>query len=134
MKRLLLIALLLLASSAWAAEPLETSAYITTTSKGAGSLSCGVFMQYKAENNSDAMDLHVQWVWGYLSAYSYRSFFIKGPKVMEKPRGEISPFPDSPTILLFLEKHCREYPLDSVQKGTNRLIKELGGDIIIWKR
>ena len=133
MKRLLLIALLFLANSTWAAEPIDTRPYFTK-SIGTGTLSCGVFMQYRAENNSAQMNLHVQWVWGYLSAYSFRPFFIKGPKVMEKPRGEISTFPDSPTILLFLEKHCREYPLDSVQSGTNMLIKELGGDIIIPKR
>ena len=92
-------------------------------------------MQFKSNNNSGQLDLIVQWVWGYMTAHSVKSSFVKDQKDWKRPLGgEISTIPDGPTILLFLEKHCREYPLDSVQSGTNMLIKELGGDIIIPKR
>ena len=134
MKRILLTVVLLLASSAWAAEPIDTKPWLRPLA-GEGQVSCGSFMQFKSANNSGQLDLIVQWVWGYMTAHSIKSTFVKDQKDWKRPvGGEISAIPDSPTILLFLEKNCREYPLDSAMDGTNRLIKELGGDIIIRKR
>jgi len=130
MKHLITIVLLLLASSAWAAEPLDTKPYPRPVA-GEGLVSCGAFMQFHSTNNSGQLNLIVQWALGYMTAHSIKSTFVKDQKDWKRPvGGEISTIPDSPTILLFLEKHCREYPLDRVWDGTNMLIKELGGDII----
>lgn len=98
---------------------------------GTGTLSCGEFIKQKEANNSTQMDLFVQWSWGFMSAYAMRDNFTvrwKGPS----KTGNLTTMPDSSTVLLFLEKHCRENPLDNVLSATVALTKALGGNIV-WK-
>lgn len=98
---------------------------------GTGTLSCGEFIKYKEEGNSGQLDLFAQWSWGFMSAYSMRDHFVPQWRGISKT-GDIDNIPDSPTVLLFLEKHCRERPLDNVLAATIALTRALGGNIV-WK-
>jgi hypothetical protein len=83
---------------------------------GTGGFSCGQYIEHKRKPHSQAqMDLVVQWVWGYLGAYNSRGFFdVKVGHAVSQIE-----LPDSPTVLLFLERHCEQYPLSNVFDGTN---------------
>lgn len=99
---------------------------------GTGTLSCGEFIKYKEESNNDQLDLFVQWSWGFMSAYSLRANFVPQWRGVSKT-GDLGRMPDRSTVLLFLEKHCRERPLDNVLAATVALTKALGGNIV-WKQ
>lgn len=81
---------------------------------GAGGVGCG---PYLADRKADRYaQFYSQWVQGYLFGYDY---FSTQPK--------LSKIPDEDTIHAFLEKHCREHPLDYIATATNYLISDLGG-------
>jgi hypothetical protein len=117
------------ATSKSAAQPSPTPP--TVSYIGTGTLNCGTFIQYKEAGNREQLDLFVQWVWGFMSAYTFRSHFVKkweGPA----QNGNIAELPESPTVLLYLEKHCRERPLDKIVDATIALLQASGGNVI-WK-
>jgi hypothetical protein len=95
---------------------------------GTGQFTCGQFMEYREQKNPRQHDVIVQWVWGFLSAYNVRGNF----GTQWQRLSHIDSLPDSPTVLLYLEAHCRKYPLDTVLDGTFALIVELHGSIA-WK-
>jgi len=80
---------------------------------GAGTIQCGEYLEDRKQNRYG--DFYYSWVLGYLSAYN---FFASHPQV------EI---PAPATIHAFLEKHCRDHPLDRLFQGVNSLLAELGG-------
>jgi hypothetical protein len=82
---------------------------------GAGTTSCGQYIEHSADK--DISDLFVSWAQGFLSglnvadhAATHRDFVI---------------LPDSASIKAYLDKYCRENPLESPVKGTILLFKEL---------
>jgi len=93
--------------------------------RGVGILSCGHFLQHKAENNRNQLGLYVEWTWGYISAYNGRRAF--GDQPQPKTKYVIQDIPDFPTVIAFLDKYCRNNPLQSVANGVDVLISELGG-------
>lgn len=96
---------------------------------GTGNLSCGEFIKAKEDRNTAQLDLFVQWSWGFMSGYAMRDHFTTKWKGSSKS-GALSSLPKSETVLLFLEKHCREHPLDTVLTGTVALTRALGGNVI----
>ncbi len=85
---------------------------------------CGAYLEYRRNNSVNDPQLYVisQWVWGYMSAYN----LLTTPAIEQ--------LPDELTIHAYLEKHCREHPLDKVVSGTVAMIRELGGDPTWRKR
>ena len=128
-KRLGLLLTLFISTTVAAAQPVDTKPFLIPVI-GAGQFSCGLFTQYKVENDPHQMDIIQQWVWGFMVAYASRSNF--GRKFTRTTEGNLSTMPDGPTVLLFLTTHCQQRPLDTVMDGTIALIKELGGQIV-WK-
>jgi hypothetical protein len=61
--------------------------------------------------------LPVVWAWGYLSRYN-----------RESPVKRVDIPSSSDTIQLYLEKFCREHPLQGVALGVESLLTDLGGD------
>ena len=120
MKKLIGLSLLLFSSAtALAAQPIDTQpAFVQII--GAGTFSCGQFMQYKAENNPHQMDNIQQWVWGFMVAYDLRSNFRSNFK--RTTEGNLSTIPNGATVFLFLTTHCQQHPLDTVLDGTIALI------------
>jgi hypothetical protein len=118
----LFCALILPLREANAEKPANASGTLTII-VGTGELSCGKFIEYRTQpNNENQMNLFVQWVWGYLSAYNLRG----GWETRTAGSDHVTP-PDSPTVLLFLEHFCDEHPLDIVANGALTLLKKLGG-------
>ena len=83
---------------------------------GAGTVSCGVYLQDRRTDNRIDIQ-YVQWFWGYVSAYN---FFSQHAQIS---RTRIS----GETILAYLDKYCRDNPLQFVVEGGDAMIAELGG-------
>jgi hypothetical protein len=82
---------------------------------GAGTISCGQYLEFSSEKELSKMV--GTWTQGFLSGMNLagassanRSFVI---------------LPDSPSIKVYLDKYCREHPLESPVKGAIQLFMEL---------
>ncbi len=86
--------------------------------RGAGAVGCGQYLQDMKEDRLTAQysAQYYQWVAGYLSAYGFYS---------DKPA--LSTIPDQATINAYLEKHCRDRPLDTLTRAVMFLIGDIGG-------
>jgi hypothetical protein len=83
---------------------------------GAGNVGCGTYIEDRQKSSPGADIQYVQFAQGFLSAYN----LYGSQKALESvPRG--------PTVLAYLDKHCREHPLDDVMSGITSLIGDLGG-------
>jgi hypothetical protein len=71
------------------------------------------------------LDVLVQWVWGFISAYNARGFF---DVTVQREVSQVSP-PDESTVLLFMGQFCARAPTSYVVSGTLALIKDLGGAV-----
>lgn len=83
-------------------------------SAGAGSVQCGEYLKAR-ENRQDVGEV-VSWAWGYISGYNQWSTY---PQIQD--------FPATNTVTAYLDKHCRDNPLDTVLQGTVALVADLGG-------
>ena len=110
-------------------QPVDTAPDLVMVT-GVGQLSCGEFLEHKASGNSMQMFLYQQWIYGFMVAYNMRSNFAKTWRRLTS--GNLSGMPDGPTILLFVESHCRAHPLDKVLDSTFALIADMGGEVL-WK-
>lgn len=82
--------------------------------RGAGTVGCGEFLE---DRNADRYkQYYTQWVMGYLSSYN-----------MYKSQTALQTIPDEATIDAYLQKHCRDSPLDGIIRATMFLIRDLGG-------
>ena len=84
--------------------------------QGVGNFSCGQYLQLRAEKNNTQDGVLVSWIWAYMAGFNME---VRQPTTRETP--------DAPSTLAYVDKHCRENPLDSVIIATNALIRELGG-------
>jgi hypothetical protein len=84
------------------------------TVRGAGSIGCGEYLEDRRNNRHP--QFYSQWVTGYISAYNIYSVHPQTRDV-----------PDEPTVHAYLEKHCRDRPIDSVMRATIFMLAELGG-------
>jgi len=113
--------LVLCSTSAIADDKTQTVATI-----GTGTFSCEKFIKYDAApKNSDQMNLIVQWVWGFISAYNLRAAFSSTFQENDAPNS-VSP-PDSAATLLFIRTFCQKNPLSNVASATLDLIGASGG-------
>lgn len=125
-KKLGLILLVLSTASsicAYASEP----NYVPVI--GTGQFSCGKFIEYRDQGNSSQIELVVQWTWGFLTAYNFKSNF--GPSI-KKSQFVVHP-PDSPSVALYLETYCRKHPVNNVMDGVFNLINDTGGQVV-WNK
>lgn len=84
--------------------------------QGVGTFSCGKYLQLRADRNETQDGIFVSWVWGYMAGFN-----------MEAQNPTTSNLPDQPSTLAFVDKYCRENPLDNTLNATNALISDLGG-------
>lgn len=82
---------------------------------GAG-MSCGEYLQGRQTRTDAEMRVVVEWVRGYMSGFNTEARI--------QTKGDM---PDDPSTLAYLDKYCREHPLDSFVKATWALLRELGG-------
>ena len=91
---------------------LTAVAQTSAPTKGHGAVPCGTYLQDRKDEFESSG--YVAWTMGYMSAYNT---FANGAKVKKIPSRE--------TIHAYLDKHCRENPLDLVQDGVDRLRADL---------
>lgn len=108
MKKILVAAVLIVTTAS------PASAQRGFVSAGQGSTACGKYLEVR-ENQGDVTSV-VGWAWGYMTAYNQWSTY---PQVNDVPA--------SSTVLAYLDKHCRENPLDAVIHGVIQLVADLGG-------
>jgi hypothetical protein len=93
---------------------------------GTGTFSCAKFAQYDAApNNSGQMNLIVQWVWGFISAYNLRAAFAAKFEQNDAPNPAAPR--DANATLLFIRGFCEKNPRSNVIGATLGLIGESGG-------
>ena len=84
---------------------------------GAGNESCGKFLDYERRSDQVSVFMIVSWVQGFISAEN-----------ISIATGTNQPFlhlPDGETVRAYLDKFCRENPLDSPALGAGKLYHEL---------
>lgn len=75
---------------------------------GAGTASCGQYLESRSDDSLSHM--HVTWAQGFLSGLNVAEYTtVKSPFVV---------LPDGPTISAYLDKFCREHPLESPMMGA----------------
>lgn len=84
------------------------------TSGGHGNVECGKYLKVRADRGD--VDAIVAWTWGYMTAYNQWSTYP-----------QINQFPADHTVLAYLDKHCRDNPLDNVLQGIVELVGDVGG-------
>lgn len=84
--------------------------------QGIGTFSCGQYLELRAKSSAAQNAAFASWVWGYMAGFN-----------MEARQPTTRDTPDEPSTLAFIDKHCRDNPLDNVLIATNALIQQLGG-------
>ncbi|HET7832130.1 MAG TPA: hypothetical protein VFK88_04110 [Gallionella sp.] len=85
--------------------------------QGAGSSTCGAWLQYRGANQYYG-ELH--WIQGFISSYNQYVYSGKNPN-------GIFGSADSNALAAWMDNYCRANPLDTVYRGTLVLVDELKG-------
>jgi len=85
--------------------------------QGAGTVSCGKYLEGRAWQSAQVNNMFEQWLHGYLSGLNVTRAF-RNPAELRK-------LPDGASILAFIDKFCREAPLKDVWQGAETLMLEL---------
>jgi len=111
MKRLCCVILALASVSAQAQRP-------NGNMIGPGTVTCGEYAQDRARGNPGQMLQYPAYAQGYLSAWNRHS---------STQYAQIESIPKYDTIYLFMDRYCRDNPLDIVQNAIDALLADLGG-------
>jgi hypothetical protein len=93
---------------------------------GTGTFSCAKFAKYDAApNNSDQMNLIIQWAWGFISAYNLRAAFSATFQENDAPN-PVTP-PNATSVVSSIRKFCQKNPQGNLTDATLELIGTSGG-------
>lgn len=84
--------------------------------RGAGTVTCGQYAEDRASGKTALTFQFATYTQGYLSAFND---FATTRTLNDIPKFE--------TIFLFIDRYCKDNPLNKVQTGIDSLIAELGG-------
>lgn len=73
---------------------------------GAGSISCGRWIESRAMKNEAMDSVLATWLQGFLSGMNAQRFL--------QTKQDMLPLPDSPSLLAYIDKACGDKPLDKV--------------------
>ena len=82
--------------------------------RGAGNVGCGEFLEDRRLDRYK--QVYTEWIAGFLSGYNIYSNQVA-----------LQTIPDEATIDAYLQKHCRDNPLDKITRAAFFLIRDLGG-------
>lgn len=85
--------------------------------RGVGNASCGEYLHDRSNLNKAQDAIYASWIWGYIAGFN-----------LEVRRPTSSELPDGYSTLAYLDKYCRDHPLESVIAGGSALIRDLGGE------
>jgi hypothetical protein len=105
-------AALLCAANLGSAQPADPSKGVGPITYGAGTRSCGNWLA----DRGNIHDVEIEWVLGWLSA---SSTWISGltPSSLRQT--------DADAVSAWVDKYCREHPLDRIAKAAMSLVDEL---------
>jgi len=83
---------------------------------GQGWTPCGVYLEDRKTGDRVQSNYIAVWVRGYLSGYNT---FATQPK--------LDTIPEIETVWTYLDRYCRDNPLDRIANGVDSLIASLGG-------
>ena len=78
--------------------------------------SCGTYLEDRKENNKNKNAAYAIEIRAYMSGFN-----------MGTSGRATTTMPEAAPVLAYMDKHCREHPLDDVFDGMVALTKELGG-------
>ena len=83
---------------------------------GIGATPCGDYVAWReSKTGGRAAQAHaLQWTWGYISAHN-----------LYGTEPQVTAIPSPASIGLYLEKYCREHPLDKLITGVVHLMEEI---------
>ncbi|QNK69182.1 hypothetical protein [Variovorax sp. PAMC26660] len=86
------------------------------TFNGVGVETCGAYLKVRRTSSTVEDAIFGQWVMGYVAAYN---LYSNQPAVTD--------LPTTSTVVAYLDKFCRDNPLDSVASGAMSMLADLGG-------
>lgn len=115
MRTIAFIAMLIITLNCHAEEPFLVY--------GVGVQSCGQYIEQRRTPDTTYNALIATWFFGFASGHN---FFSKRPKLTQRM--------DAETILVYLDKECRDNPLSSVGVGAINLIKTYEKELRVPKK
>jgi len=106
--------LLLIATAAASLSPAPAKASEEYAIAGAGTASCGVYLD-EAKNETLA-HMYVHWAQGFLTGMNAMGHASKQPLVLQ---------PDAPTLQAYMTKYCKDHPLEHPLDAVTDLYFEL---------
>jgi hypothetical protein len=100
---------------------LSSSAWSVVQVIGTGQLGCGEWLQAREKNDEVRVEFFVQWIWGFLTSHDYYQTSVASPRVIAQQ------MPSHPTVTAYIDKYCKEHPLNTVLFGAAQLAQDLGG-------
>jgi hypothetical protein len=90
---------------------------------GSGADSCGQYLEVRSGNQQSPEVLlkefmMISWAQGYISG-------MNAYRVVANPKWDRLLLPDAPSIKAYLDKYCRDNPLQTVKDGSFALFTEL---------
>ena len=81
---------------------------------GEGRVTCGTYLERRKEDAVQQTYVYAVWVRGFLTGINYSD-----------PAKAARELPTGSTVLAYLDKHCRENPLDVIARGAMALDRDL---------
>jgi hypothetical protein len=78
--------------------------------------SCGTYLQHRQQGIASGSDVYAIQIRGYLSGFNMAT---SGTPTRSMPEAE--------TVLAYMDKYCRDHPLDDTFLGMGALVRDLGG-------
>ncbi len=83
--------------------------------QGAGAMPCGMWVRDRATGD---YNMSLAWVMGFMSSYNH---YVESTSKKNGVFGEI----DYNSIALWMDNYCKNNPLESVYRGSVKLIEEM---------
>lgn len=109
---------LFLGSISASAQPPERNNLV-----GVGTNSCGKYLEVRSANPQTPEEtllygMMISWAQGFISG-------MNAYRAVENPKREMVVLPDAASVKAYLDKHCRDNPLDLLKDGSFALFIEL---------
>ncbi len=85
---------------------------------GAGAVSCGKYLAQRSPNNPAVNNMMGSWIQGFLSG-------LNVARSIEQPDSKAAILPDFESILAYMDKYCRDNPLNDVYLGSLTLFNQV---------
>ena len=88
-----------------------------STIVGVGAIECGIWIKGRSAHDEKIDNLFLAWLQGYLSG-------LNGQRILDS-RNDTASVPGPDSVLAYIDKYCREHPLETVVAGATMLYGEI---------